>query len=138
MPKVMPPPSGRFDPITGIWTAPSGSLPDPQRDADDPERDEPVSLVGPVPAELAEPRDELQTARLGGTPTQRLRWAIFAIIAAGAAAVVLGTRLGSCLDVGGCSMAWTWWPGWIVVGALVALAAFAVWRVLSLSRDRSY
>lgn len=51
MARRLPPPEDRFDPITARWLTPGGVLHDPERGDLDPT--EPVTLVGPVPRELA-------------------------------------------------------------------------------------
>ena len=47
----VPPPEQRFDPITARWLTPGGPLFDPDRAAMD--DDEAVTLIGPIPDELA-------------------------------------------------------------------------------------
>jgi hypothetical protein len=81
MSSIVPPPQERFDPITARWLTPGGPLPDPERDEVDPEHREPVTIVGPVPPELA--GAELATSPTGWrsmvTPRQ-LRWALVALV----------------------------------------------------------
>jgi len=81
MTRMVPPPQERFDPITARWLTPGGPLPDPARDAVDPDRREPVTIVGPVPPEL----DVLDGA-IGPTGGRsmatghRLRWVLVALV----------------------------------------------------------
>lgn len=140
MAEVMPPPSGRFDPVTGLWATLGGPLPDPQRDANDPDRRESVVLVGPIPVELSETEAELEISQRQRqrARAQGLRYAFLTMLAVSAALVVFGAQLRSCFDVDNCSIAWPWGPGWILVGALTSLVAFAGWRVLSLWRKRPH
>jgi len=51
MARRLPPPDDRFDAITARWLTPGGVLHDPERGDLDPA--EPVTLVGPIPPELA-------------------------------------------------------------------------------------
>lgn len=106
MAAALRPSNERFDPITGLWTNPDGPLPDPQRKAVDPGGLEPVTLVDPVPSELADPAGASETgsgvgagtvARL--TPTQRLRRAIVALLIAAAAIVVVALLAGPLSSV---------------------------------------
>ena len=53
MTRFLPPPAERFDPITERWVTPGGPLHDPQRDSFDPDHGEPVTLICPIPRELA-------------------------------------------------------------------------------------
>lgn len=124
MPEVLPPPPGRFDLNNETWDTPGGLPPDPARDAVDPNRAEPVMIIGPIPPELAraEPSNPLE---LRTTPASRLRWAIFALITA-AAAVIMLARL---LTGGGEPIDWGW------LGAVLGLVLYAAYRVAS-SRDR--
>ncbi len=83
MSSIVPPPQERFDPITARWLTPGGPLPDPARDAIDPEHREPVTIVGPVPPELnvlgdAHLRDGAGWAGVG--TSQALRWLLVALV----------------------------------------------------------
>ena len=89
---VLPPPSERFDPITARWVTPGGPLHDPQRDSVDPDHGEPVTLVGPIPRELAE-LDEPGTGNENsgaGSLWHRRRWQLLAIVAFCIAAMLIG------------------------------------------------
>ncbi len=81
MSSIVPPPQERFDPITARWLTPGGPLPDPARDEVDPEHREPVTIVGPVPPELAgaEHATDPTGWRSMVTPRQ-LRWALVALV----------------------------------------------------------
>ena len=80
---TLPPPAERFDPITARWLPPGGPLHDPERDSVDPAHAEPITLVGPLPRELAaQPSGgDIDPAR-----AKRRRWrvivgvALFAIV----------------------------------------------------------
>ncbi|MGC3992917.1 MAG: hypothetical protein QM779_02105 [Propionicimonas sp.] len=90
MARVLPPPAERFDPITARWLTPGGPLQDPQRDDIDPGHSEPVTLVGPVPRELADaavPRGDAPD----GHHTTRRRWLVLAFFAFAVVALLLGT-----------------------------------------------
>jgi len=83
MSSIVPPPQERFDPITARWLTPGGPLPDPQRDEIDPDRREPVTIVGPIPPEL----NVLGDAHLregaglvGASTTHVLRWVLVALV----------------------------------------------------------
>jgi hypothetical protein len=84
MSSIVPPPPERFDPITARWLTPGGPLPDPQRDEVDPDHREPVTLVGPVPPELAGADEAVEPTgwRSMVTPRQ-LRWALVALVLIG-------------------------------------------------------
>lgn len=90
MAPVVPPPEGRFDPITGLWTHPGGTPADPQRADLGPDREDPVILVEPVPSELASDPSSPALAP-GATPAQRLRWAVVALVLVGLLAVVVAS-----------------------------------------------
>jgi len=86
MPASVPPPPERFDPITARWQIPGGPLPDPNRNEFD-EDDQQVTLIAPVPAELAEAKpDERSSARR--SPAARMRWAILSMLAIGCTAAL--------------------------------------------------
>lgn len=80
---MIPPPQERFDPITARWLTPGGPLPDPERDAIDPDHREPVTIVGPMPPELnvlgdAHLRDG--AGWVGAGTSQVLRWLLVALV----------------------------------------------------------
>ena len=92
MPLVLPPPLERFDPITARWVTPGGPLHDPERGDGDTDRGEPVTLVGPIPPELA--GLDAQGILADGPSSingasRRFRWAILAVLAVGMATVVV-------------------------------------------------
>lgn len=81
MARMLHPPQERFDPITARWLTPGGPLTDPQRDSIDPGHAEPVSLVGPVPRELAEPDGSVNDAgRRSAAATRRRRLIMLAVL----------------------------------------------------------
>ena len=90
MARILPPPPERFDPITARWVTPGGPLHDPQREGTGPDQGEPVTLVDPIPEELAQPSLEVRT---GTGPAQRLRWAVLAVLALVVAAILIGGLL---------------------------------------------
>ncbi len=92
MPRVLPPPSERFDPITARWVTPGGPLHDPQRNSVDPGHGEPVTLVGPIPRELAELDEPGIGDGNGGADRlwRRRRWELLAIVAFAIAAMLIG------------------------------------------------
>ena len=84
----LPPPPERFDPITARWLTPGGPLPDPQRDSLDPDHDEPVSLVGPVPRELA--GADAPVVRGDEDAARRRRRILLAVLVFAVAALLIG------------------------------------------------
>jgi len=58
---VVPPPDGRFDLITGLWTNPGGLPADPERAEIEPRGELPVTLIETIPPELADAVDESAT-----------------------------------------------------------------------------
>ena len=91
MPASVPPPPERFDPITAQWQTPGGPLPDPDRHDFD-ENDQQVTLIGPVPAELADAH-EVERSSPGRSPAERMRWAILSILAVGCTAALAAMGL---------------------------------------------
>lgn len=87
MDKVVPPPSERFDPITARWLVPGGPLQDPLRDSVDPDHGQQVSLVGPIPPELAEPDARPSEDR---SHQVRRRWMVLAMVVLTVLAIALG------------------------------------------------
>lgn len=87
MAKILPPPAERFDPITARWLVPGGPLHDPQRDSVDPDHGQQVSLVDPVPPELAEPNAQPSPHR---GHWARRRWMVLAMVALTVLAIALG------------------------------------------------
>ncbi|MCB0910378.1 MAG: hypothetical protein KDB60_02030 [Propionibacteriaceae bacterium] len=88
MDRALPPPPERFDPITARWLTPGGPLHDPQRDGLDPDHDEPVSLVDPVPRELAGP--DRPVARDVDGAARRRRRILLAVLVFTVAALLIG------------------------------------------------
>jgi hypothetical protein len=81
MTSIVPPPPERFDPITARWLTPGGPLPDPARDALDPDHREPVTVVGPLPPELAAADEALAATSWRSIITVRqVRWVLAALI----------------------------------------------------------
>ena len=106
MPESVPPPPERFDPITARWHLPGGPLPDPHRHEFDPD-DQQVTLIGPVPRELAEA--DVTTVRSSApSPAARLRWAVLTVLAVGFTAVFAAMGL-------------AWW------GPALLTTALAIW-----------
>lgn len=91
MNRVLPPPMERFDPVTARWVTPGGPLHDPQRDSFDPDRREPVELVGPIPGELAG-LDRLATSDGDRSVRRwwRRRWMVLAIVGLAITAMLIG------------------------------------------------
>jgi ferric-dicitrate binding protein FerR (iron transport regulator) len=94
MARILPPPAERFDPITARWVTPGGPLHDPQREDFDPDHAEPLTLVGPIPRELAgldgtELNDPHRSARLW----RRRRWMLLTLVACAVAALIVGGSL---------------------------------------------
>ena len=87
MAQVLPPPAERFDPITARWLVPGGPLHDPQRDSVDPDHGLHVTLVGPVPPELAE-SSPLPSQDHGYRA--RRRWLVLAMVVLTVLAIALG------------------------------------------------
>ncbi|MCW5951704.1 MAG: hypothetical protein KIT69_05570 [Propionibacteriaceae bacterium] len=88
MAPVLPPADERFDPITGIWSSPDGPPADPERTGIDPRGEEPVTLLGPVPPELAQ---SVESAGSRFTPSQRLHRVILALVLIGVVALVVAS-----------------------------------------------
>jgi hypothetical protein len=89
MARILHPPPERFEPVTARWLVPGGPLHDPERDAVDPSHNEPVTLVGAPPRELAEaaaPDDPAQIART----RRRRRLVALAFVLVALAAVIIG------------------------------------------------
>ena len=90
MARILPPPAERFDPITARWVTPGGPLHAPQRDSLDPDHDEPLELVAPIPPELAGMQwtdGDLQQQAPGRW--RRRRWLLLAVVGFGIAALLL-------------------------------------------------
>lgn len=107
MPASVPPPPERFDPITARWQIPGGPLPDPNRhefDEDDPQ----VTLIAPVPAELADPGPAERSPTR--SPAARMRWAILSVLAIGATAALA-------------SMGTAWWAPALLTTVVALWAA---------------
>ncbi|MCA0295185.1 MAG: hypothetical protein LCH96_07705 [Actinobacteria bacterium] len=81
MARRLPPPDDRFDPITARWLTPGGPLHDPERGDIDP--DETVTLVGPIPRELAALGTGSSDAGSSTNPYRRFRWALLIVLAIG-------------------------------------------------------
>ncbi|MFT4110463.1 hypothetical protein [Propionicimonas sp.] len=90
MARVLHPPAERFDPVTARWLTPGGPLQDPQRDDVDPGHREPVTLLGPIPRELADaaPPDHRDA---GHRHARRRRWLVLAFFAFAVIALLMGT-----------------------------------------------
>lgn len=82
----------RFDPITGRWYTTDGLPADPERADIDPRGAEPVTLLGPLPAELAQ---SVAQSGSGLTPSQRLRRFSWALVLLGVIALVVAALLAS-------------------------------------------
>jgi hypothetical protein len=137
MPKALPPPQERFDPVTARWFTPGGPLHDPELESLDPEHRLPIELVGPVPPELvANPEAGTDGAHPRPGRAVIAFWLIVALVAAGGAGLVMSTTQGYCPDPGECTVVNGGGPlGWAIAIALVALAIYAIRRALR--RDRS-
>jgi hypothetical protein len=92
MSRVLPPPEERFDPITARWLVPGGPIHDPQRDSVDPRHDEHLTLVEPVPPELAAADDP---GDAGTAPTRRWRrrWLLIGLVGLFLAAMLVSGAL---------------------------------------------
>ncbi len=91
MTRILPPPPERFEPVTARWLVPGGPLHDPERDAVDPSHNEPITLVGAPPRELAGavvPDDPAQLAR--SRRRRRLVALAFVLVALGALIIAGG------------------------------------------------
>jgi hypothetical protein len=153
-----PPPQERFDPIFARWYTPGGPLYDPELAAVDPEHQLPVELVGPVPPELAVAAAEAPDEPTGSVPVGSgaateapdgrggrrpariviTVWVIVAMVAAGAAGLIMTTTTGYCPDPGECTIEHGGGPvGWAFAIGLVWLAIHAVRRALGRGSRRS-
>ncbi len=94
MARILPPPAERFDPITARWVTPGGPLHDPQRDDFDPDHREPLTLVDPIPRELAGlDGTELSDPLRGEKRWRRRRWMLLAFVVFALVALIVGGSL---------------------------------------------